>query len=155
MASKLPAHSWTENSTFIFAENHPEDPSLGHKSQGIWLRSTIENDIGEARCDLWSEQKTEMEFYFETAMTCWRNVKWEGQRLPFMRPSVSLIVMSISKRYLGNSQLWWNISEMVIGCQVGGNGCEYVAAQYMKLFHPHSSHSQNRIFQKWRIMVGL
>lgn len=40
----------------------------------------IENDIGEARCDLWSEQKTEMEFYFGTATTCWRNVKWEGTK---------------------------------------------------------------------------
>lgn len=35
-----------------------------------------------------------------------------------MSPSVSLIVMSISKNYLGNSQLWEDVSEMVIGCQM-------------------------------------
>lgn len=35
-----------------------------------------------------------------------------------MSPSVSLIVLSISKKYLGKSQLWRDVSEMVIGCQV-------------------------------------
>lgn len=72
------------------------------------------------------DRNTEMEFYFEAAVTCWRDVKWERTKA-FFYETICQFNRDVNIKYLGNSQLRWNISEMVIGYQVEGSGCEYVA----------------------------
>lgn len=119
MASKLPAHPKSENSTFVFAERHPEDPwpqkpgDLDAQYNRKWL----------LRGKMWSVVRMERlrrNSILNQQMSCQRDVKWERtMHLSFISPSISLIKMSISKKYLGNSQLWWNGSEMRIGLWVG------------------------------------